>query len=102
MPTAQELETKFWKAVDSDRTMMLGLDGVDGGHTRPMTAQIEDGKGPIWFFSSNDSDLVGKLQSARRAFAAFSAFLYWLVKLKDYVIKRRPYRSFLQSQRGSA
>ena len=73
MPTAQELEAKFWKAVDSDRTMMLGLDGVDGGHTRPMTAQIEDGKGPIWFFSSNESDLVGKLQSARLAFAAFSA-----------------------------
>jgi len=73
MPTAQELEAKFWRAVDSDRTMMLGLDGVDGGHTRPMTAQIEDGKGPIWFFSSTESDLVGRLQSARRAFAAFSA-----------------------------
>lgn len=73
MPSPQELEAKFWKAVDSDRTMMLGLDGVDGGHTRPMTAQIEDGKGPIWFFSSSESDLVRKLQAGHRAFAAFSA-----------------------------
>jgi general stress protein 26 len=73
MPTPQELEAKFWKAVESDRTMMLGLVGVDGGHTRPMTAQIENGRGPIWFFTSRESDLVAGLAGAQRAFAAFSA-----------------------------
>ena len=39
MPTPQELETKFWNALKSDMTMMLGLDGVEDGHARPMTAQ---------------------------------------------------------------
>ncbi len=41
MPTPQELEAKLWKALDSDRTVMLGLDGAEDGHTRPMTAQVE-------------------------------------------------------------
>jgi general stress protein 26 len=44
MHTPQELEAKFWKALSSDMTVMLGLDGADDGHTRPMTAQVEDGK----------------------------------------------------------
>jgi hypothetical protein len=33
MPSPLELEAKFWKALSSDRTMMLGLDGLDDGHT---------------------------------------------------------------------
>ena len=28
MPTPQELETKFWKSLSSEMTMMLGLDGL--------------------------------------------------------------------------
>jgi hypothetical protein len=28
MPTPQELEAKFWKALKADMTMMLGFDGV--------------------------------------------------------------------------
>ena len=51
MPTPQELEAKFWKSLGSDRTMMLGLDGVDDGHTRPMTAQFENDRSPIYFFT---------------------------------------------------
>jgi hypothetical protein len=51
MPTPQQLEEKFWKALKSDMTVMLGLDGVEDGHARPMTAQLEhDDRGPIWFF----------------------------------------------------
>ena len=73
MPTPRELEAKFWKAVESDRTMMLGLSDSDGGHSRPMTAQIEDGRGPLWFFTSRESDLVGRLKPGQRAFGAFSA-----------------------------
>jgi hypothetical protein len=30
MPSPQELEAKFWKALKSDMTMMIGLVGVDG------------------------------------------------------------------------
>jgi len=75
MPTPQELETKFWKAIESDRTMMLGLDGVADGLTRPMTAQIEDGHGPIWFFSSTDNGIVQKLSGGAggRAIATFAS-----------------------------
>jgi general stress protein 26 len=71
MPTPQELEAKFWKALASDMTMMIGLDGVDDGHTRPMTAQTEGDKGPIWFFAAKDNVLVKELRSDSRAIATF-------------------------------
>lgn len=75
MSTPQELEEKFWKALKSDRTLMLGLDGVEDGHARPMTAQLEDEQhGPIWFFTSKDNALVKELgQGSDRAIAAFAS-----------------------------
>ena len=73
MPTQQEFETKFWKALESDRTMMLGLDGVEDGHARPMTAQIEGEHGPIWFFTSKDNALVNLLGRGDRAIASFAS-----------------------------
>jgi general stress protein 26 len=75
MPTAQELEQKFWKALKSDMTMMLGLDGVEDGHARPMTAQLEhDDHGPIWFFTANDNTIVKKLTAqSNRAIATFTS-----------------------------
>jgi len=73
MPTPQELEQKFWKALKSDRTLMLGVDGVEDGHARPMTAQCEGESGPIWFFTSTDNVLVQKLTQGHRAIAAFAA-----------------------------
>jgi general stress protein 26 len=73
MGTPAELEEKFWKALKSDMTMMLGLQGVDDGHTRPMTAQLDaDAAGPIWFFTATDNALVRKLQgTSTRAIATF-------------------------------
>ena len=73
MPTQQEFEDKFWKALKSDMTMMLGLDGVEDGHARPMTAQIEGEKGPIWFFTAADNGIVQKLGSGNRAIATFTS-----------------------------
>ena len=74
MSNEQELEQDFWKALKSDRTVMLGLDGVENGHARPMTAQIEgDSGGPIWFFTATDNALVQNLARGNRAIAAFSA-----------------------------
>lgn len=73
MTNAQKLEEKFWKALSSDRTVMLGIDGVEDGHSRPMTAMAEDEKGPIWFFTSKDQGIVKHLPQNRRAVAAFSA-----------------------------
>ncbi|MDB5664050.1 pyridoxamine 5'-phosphate oxidase family protein [Cypionkella sp.] len=73
MQDPHELEADFWSALDSDRTMMLGLVGVDEGHTRPMTAQIEGKSGPIWFFASTDSELVRKIGTSDRAIATFQS-----------------------------
>jgi general stress protein 26 len=75
MPTPDELKTKFWKALKSDMTMMLGLNGVEDGHTRPMTAQVDGDaeRGPLWFFTSNDTWLVKHLKSDSRAIATFTA-----------------------------
>lgn len=75
MATPQELETKFWKSLESDMTVMLGLDGVEDGHTRPMTAQIEEHQGPIWFFTSKDNSLVKELTDGEheRAIATFAS-----------------------------
>jgi general stress protein 26 len=74
MPTPQEIEKKFWKAVKSDRTMMLGLDGVEDGHARPMTAQLKDGsEGPIWFFTANNNAIVQRLGESDRAIATFAS-----------------------------
>ncbi len=73
MSNPHELETEFWAALQSDRTMMLGLTGVDEGHTRPMTAQIEGEKGPIWFFTSTDSEIVQNLGASSRAIASFAS-----------------------------
>ncbi|MDB6162610.1 MAG: ral stress protein [Xanthomonadaceae bacterium] len=73
MPTPQELESRLWKSLDSDRTVMLGLDGVDGGHARPMTTQVEGERSPLWFFTANDTVLVQQLAEGRRACVHFSS-----------------------------
>ncbi|MGV8961337.1 MAG: pyridoxamine 5'-phosphate oxidase family protein [Stenotrophomonas sp.] len=74
MTDIKDLEHKFWKALHSDRTLMLGLDGVENGHSRPMTAQVEEGsRGPIWFFTSRDNALVQHLAQGNQAIAAFSS-----------------------------
>jgi len=73
MADPKAFEERFWKALKSDRTMMLGLDGVEDGHARPMTAQFEEEGGPIWFFTSKDNALVEKLGSENRAIATFAS-----------------------------
>jgi general stress protein 26 len=73
MPSEAEIEAKFWKALKSDRTMMLGLDGIEDGHARPMTAQFENDRSPIWFFTAKDTGLVQALSEGDRAVATFAA-----------------------------
>lgn len=75
MPTPDELEKRFWKELESEMTVMLGLVGVDDGHMRPMTAQIEDGKGPLWFFTSKETEFAEALASgkAQPAIATFTS-----------------------------
>lgn len=75
MASPAEIEAIFWKALKSDMTMMLGVEGSEDGHTRPMTAQLEgDASGPIWFFTATDNKLVQQLQGGEgRAIATFAA-----------------------------
>lgn len=63
MTDTKDLTDKFWKAIKSDRTIMLGLTGVEDGMTQPMTAQLDekangDNTGPIYIFTAKDTDLV--------------------------------------------
>ena len=60
MKAEAAIAAKFWKALRSDRTVMLGLVRVDEGHTQPMTALVDgdEDAGPIWIFSARDVNLV--------------------------------------------
>ncbi len=71
-----EIEKKFWKALRSDRTAMLGLTGVEQGHAQPMTAQIlheDDERGAIWFFTAKDTDLVRAMGESHPAVLQFAS-----------------------------
>lgn len=74
MPSDAEIEAKFWKALKSDMTVMLGLVGAEDGHAQPMTAQLgdRDGRGPIWFFSAKNVDLVQAMGTGSRAMIQFA------------------------------
>jgi len=52
---------------------MLGLDGVEDGHTRPMTANVDGPGKPIWFFTSADNEMIAKINQRSRAIATFTA-----------------------------
>ena len=72
MSNDTEIEAKFWKALKSDRTFMLGLAGREDGLGQPMTAQTEtDGRGPIYIFTSKETDLAQDLAGSQRATAHF-------------------------------
>jgi general stress protein 26 len=74
MSKEADLAEKFWKALKADRTVMLGLPDVDGGRAQPMTAMIEgDHSGPIWIFTSSETDLIQSLGAqGRDAFIHFA------------------------------
>jgi len=73
MPSQQEIQARFWSALKSDMTMMIGLDGVEDGHARPMTAQLDGERSPIWFFTTMDNALVQNLARGNRAIATFAS-----------------------------
>ena|SRR5688572_10269670 len=77
MNTEAEIEAKFWKALKGDRTVMLGLAGVEDGHSQPMTAQLleehEYTGGPVWFFTSSETDLFRAVGTSHRAVLHFSS-----------------------------
>jgi len=73
MPSEAEITKKFWKALKSDRTIMLGVEGSDDA--RPMTAQTEGDSesGPIWFFTSTETELVQQIGAGNPGVGYFSS-----------------------------
>lgn len=70
--TPQELEDSFWQHLGKHPVLMLALEHEEG-RSRPMTAQLEQGRGPLWFFSSKDASLYQGMMGGNRAVAAFVA-----------------------------
>ncbi|MBA3675896.1 MAG: pyridoxamine 5'-phosphate oxidase family protein [Sphingosinicella sp.] len=75
MADKAEIEAKFWKALKSDMTVMLGLVGREEGHAQPMTAQLgeDDAGGPIWFFTAKNVDLVRAMGNGAPAILLFAS-----------------------------
>lgn len=73
MPDAAKLAEKFWKAVKSDRTVMLGLAGAEGGLNQPMTAILDKDadEGPLYIFTAKDNDLVQAMSERHPAELTF-------------------------------
>jgi general stress protein 26 len=67
----EKLEKKLWDELESSGFVMLGLQGVDESFTRPMTAQIDNGR--IYFFAARSEDLVKGLGRTNRAIATFAS-----------------------------
>ena len=70
MADEQQLESKFWEALQDSPFVMLGLKG--SGFTRPMTAQIDEDQ-RIYFFASRQEELVKGLAHSAAALAAFAS-----------------------------
>jgi general stress protein 26 len=76
MTDQADIEAKFWKALESDRVAMLEVAGIEGGQSQPMSAQLlpdETVHGPIWFFTSKETDLARSLGNAHHAMLHFSS-----------------------------
>ena len=73
MANEAEITEKFWKALKSDMTVMLGIEGATHDKAQPMTAQLLDGESYIWFFTTKDNQLVHEMERNDRAVATFAS-----------------------------
>lgn len=74
MTDQTEIVEKFWKALKSDRTFMLGLAGAALTHSRPMTANFDgDDRGTIWIFTATDTELAKSTGARHEATGCFAA-----------------------------
>ena len=85
MPDAADLETKFWKSIKHDRTVMLGLAGASESLSQPMTVLLDKDaeRGALYIFTAKDSDLVeamGERHPAELNFAGKSHDLFAAVE----------------------
>ena len=70
MTDNDEFARDFWTSLKSDMTVMLEADGVDA---RPMTAQLDGDSGPIYFFTSTDTEMAKGLKTAKRSRIAYAS-----------------------------
>jgi general stress protein 26 len=73
MADEARIEEKFWKALRSDATVMLGLSGIDGGSSQPMAAQLDGESGPIWFFTARNTAFARSMGERHRAALHFAS-----------------------------
>jgi general stress protein 26 len=74
MPSERDLAEKFWKSLKSDRTIMIAAAGDREGDAQPMTAVLEDDDGgPIWIFTSKDTDFAQSVGESSSAVAQFAS-----------------------------
>ena len=73
MSNETEIRDRFWKELRAERTRMIAIDGEPGGGMRPMTALIEeDDGGPLWIFTSKETDLARSIGDGKPAHATFT------------------------------
>jgi general stress protein 26 len=73
MSNEAEIRDRFWKELKGERTIMLGIDGEPGGGMQPMTALVEEEDGgPLWIFTSKETDLARATGDGRAAHATFT------------------------------
>jgi general stress protein 26 len=53
-----DVAQRLWREIDKVKIGMLGLSGDPPRHMQPMTAFCDEGGGPIWFYTRNDTDLA--------------------------------------------
>jgi general stress protein 26 len=75
MTDNRDLEAKFWKALKSDRTLMLGIAGVDDGLGQPMTAMVEEdgGRHTVWIFTARETEFARSVGPRARTVANFAS-----------------------------
>jgi general stress protein 26 len=68
-----EAREKFWSALADDMTVMLAV-ADKPAEAQPMTAQMLEDQphGPIWFFTSIDTDLAQGLTDSRASVFTFA------------------------------
>lgn len=72
MANEAELTQKFWKALKSDMTALLGIHYVSE-RMQPMTAQMLDDRDFIWFFTTRDNGLVADMRQDSQAMMCFAS-----------------------------
>lgn len=74
MASGAELKDKFWDELEDSPFVMIGLTGVDDGHTQPMTAQFDDDiPNVIYFYSNKQNRLVAGMGETHKAVMSYTA-----------------------------